>query len=292
MKGCALALLRDFLLYLIPAGLIAYRFMSAGARLSDALAPAAFCAIPFWIGLKFLFGIRQPLREKRMLARADRPPSDGAQCAISGMIRARSPMVAPLSGLPSAAFRYAISAEVGKGKHRHLARIYEGTAITPSTIHTTTGTYRLLAVPTFDFESEVLDRERALSNARRLLATTKFEKPRPAMSKSRLQEEWTDNDGAYRYEVDHTSSPIPLENCRFEEFLLQQDEAVIVFGRYSARDSAIVADASWANVTRVMKGKVPQILAALDRRVRRYAIGGVVFCAVGFGVLLLISRNV
>jgi hypothetical protein len=292
MKGCAVAALRDFLLYLVGAALMTTAFVSGGATLSDAIAPAAFCAIPLWIGLKFLFGISQPLREKRMLARSEQPPIDGALCAISGTIHASSPLHAPLSGLPCTAFRYAISAEMGKGKNRRQMRMYEGTAVTPSTIHTKAGTYRLLAVPMFDFESELLDRATAMGNARGVIEDTKFEKPRPAMSKSRLEEEWSDDDGAYRYEVDHTSAPLPLEECRFEEFVVSQGEEITLFGRYSASRGGIVADASWANLTRLMKGGAPVIVAALGRRIKKYAIAGVIFTLVGVAAFMLISRGV
>lgn len=289
MKGCAVAGLLDLILFIAAMTPFARSIMQQGGGVTDALGPSLLCGGILWIGLKLLFGIAQPVREKRMLARRHEQPLDGKQCAVSGTIHAARPLRAPLSGISCVAFRYAILAIVGRGKNRNLAPIYEGVAVTPSTIRTPSGSYRLLAVPTFDFESELLDGEVARRNARAHLDSTTFEKPRPPRSKSRLAEEWSDDDGSYRYEVSHIEQAVPLDECRFEEFVVKQDEEVTVFGRYSRERAGLIADANWAHRTRVMKGSADLIVTSLSRRVRNYFIWGVFFTALSRGVYMLIS---
>jgi hypothetical protein len=291
VKGCAFAALRDLLLFLASAAAFVMVILKKGGGVTDAIGPSLLCGGILWIGLKLLFGIAHLIREKAMLGRRHAPPADGELCALSGTIHAVNPLQAPLSGVNCAAFRYTISAIVGRGKNRTIAPIYEGVAITPSTLRTRAGSYRLLAVPTFDFESELLDTEAAQRNARIHIERTKFEKPRPAGSKSRSAEEWSDDDGAYRYEVSHTETLISPEEWRFEEFVMKPGEEVTIFGRYSVERGGILADANWANKTRVMKGNADLILAALNRRIRSYFIWGVFFTAASAGVFMLISAH-
>lgn len=80
-----------------------------------------------------------------------------------------------------------------------------------------------------------------------------------------------------------------LEECRFEKFVVKQDDEVPVFGPYSLERAGLVADANWARQTRVMKGRAERILASLRRRIRNYLFWGVFFVALSRVVYMLIS---
>ena len=289
MKGCAVAGLLDLLLFAAGWALLTWLKVANGVVLNDALGPGFLLAVPLWMGLKLLHGAWQILREKKMLDRRNELPVEGERCALSGTVHARSPLRAPLSGVPCSMFRYAILGVVGRGRNRTIATIYEGTAVTPSTIRTSTGSYRILAVPTFDFESELLEQETSVQNARQLVEETTFEVPLSARARSRSAEEWSDEDGDYRFDMSNTTAPPPLEDCRFQEFAVKEGEEVTVMGRYSVTRGGIVADANWANKTRIMKGPVERVVVSLNRRVRRYVIGGVVFSGIAIAAFNRLS---
>lgn len=229
-----------------------------------------------------------------MLERAldGQPPIDGRIGVITGTIHAvGGAMRAPLSGLPCIAFRYSIFKEMGSGRRARKAVYYEGTALSPSQVATNGGTYRLLAVPTFDFESEYLEHAPAVRRAAEHIRTAEFSPPQAPFTRPAIEKQWSDDDGSYRHEVRHATSEIDLETCSFTESVVKDGAAVCVFGRYSASRGAIVADRNWANETRIMTANGPTITAALGKRFVGYVVWGVVCCCVSATIAALVLNG-
>lgn len=290
MKGCGFAAVRDLLLYVVIAGAFAWLLAGDDEKLLELIAPAAFCAAPFWIALRLIAGVAQVLRERSMLRRTDEPPRDGDVCALAGIIRATSLLRAPLSGVECIAFSSAVHTWIRVGSRQSQVTLYEALAVTPAVVDTRAGSFRLLAVPTFDFDSELLDAKTASRSAQSLFTRPEIKKARPP--RGRLAEQWSDDDGSYRYEADYTTSPIDLNNCTFTESLVRPGEQIILIGRYSAAHGGIVADENWANVTRIMKGDATAAIASLTRRAKRYVIAALLFCAAGVAMFMLIRDAV
>lgn len=112
------------------------------------------------LSISLLWSARGVLRDRRLIrdAIAGQPPVDGKWAGFSGVIRASSPITSPISGKSAVAFKYTISQSVGSGKSSHLVSHYEGTALAAPKISTSAGTYRLLAVPTFDMETSDVEK--------------------------------------------------------------------------------------------------------------------------------------
>lgn len=227
-----------------------------------------------------------------MLARAidGQPPIDGQIGVITGEIHAQgTAMRAPLSDVPCIAFQYEIFKHVRSGRQGHKAVYYKGIALTPSTIRTKSGSYKLLAVPTFDFESEFLAHDATVRRAAALIRTANFEAPQKPFTRPAIENQWSDNDGSYRLEIKHATTAFDLETCSFSEFVVKDGEAVCVFGRYSAARGGIAADENWANETRIMKADGATIVAALGSRVARYIVWGLIACGASATIAILAS---
>ncbi len=240
-----------------------------------------------WIGLGLLVGIRQPVRERAALAGclAGRRPADGERTGIAGTIDAAGELLrSPLTGTACLAYRYEIYLYVGHGRRRTRAVYFEGVALVPSVVSTPAGSFRLLAVPEFDFGREDVDAQRALFHWSEHVKTATFETPEAA--RKTLAKQWTDDDGAYRSEKRHpTDGEVPLEECKYHEDLIRKGDPVYVVGRFSESRGGIVPDANWANVTRIMKGDPDAILRQLGARTVRYAVGGIACLGAAAGLL-------
>lgn len=290
MKGCAIRAVLQLLLYVgIVAGFI-FLFRRFGFPIHEGWGAALFSALFAWMGLTLFYSARKPIRERKMLARAleGQPPIDGRIGVITGTIHADGgAMRAPLSGSPCVAFHYSISREMGSGRRAHKAVFYEGTALIPSKIATIRGTYRLLAVPTFDFQGEYLERAPTLRRAAEHIRNGEFSAAQAAFTRPAIEKQWSDDDGSYRHEVKHATSDIDLEKCSFTEFVVKDGEAVCVFGRYSAARGGIVPDLNWANETRIMTANGPTILARLEKRFAGYVVWGLICCGASVTIAAL-----
>jgi hypothetical protein len=288
MKGCARSALLQLAGFLAILGGIVY-FL----ELRYALAPgktfgaSVFAAVFGWMGLGFLVSIRKPIRERAALAgcMAGKRPADGAWTGIAGTIEPAGELLrSPLTGSECLAYRYSIDLTRGSGRQRTHSVYFEGVALVPSVIATPAGSFRLLAVPEFDFGKEVVEPERALFHWNEHLKTATFETPEAA--RKTLAKQWTDDDGAYRSEKQHpTAGEVPIEECKFHEDLIRKGDRVYAVGLFSEVRGGIVPHPNWANVTRIMKGDPESILRQLRARIVRYAIGGVVCLGVSAGIL-------
>jgi hypothetical protein len=288
MKGCARSLLLQLGGFLaILAGVFAFLQLRHGLAPARVIGPAFFSALFGWVGLGWLAAIRKPVRERAALAGclAGRRPADGKWTGIAGTIEAAGALLrSPLTGTECLAYRYEIYLWVGQGRRRTRAVYFEGVALVPSVISTPAGSFRLLAVPEFDFGREDVDPKQALFHWSEHVKTAAFETPEAA--RKTLAKQWTDDDGAYRSEKRHpVEGEIPLEECKYHEDLIKKGDRVYAVGLFSESRGGIVPHANWAHHTRIMKGDPDSILRQLRSRTIRYAIGGVVFLGVAGGIL-------
>jgi hypothetical protein len=249
----------------------------------EATVPAAVVAgFLATLSISLLWSARGVLRDQRLIkdALAGQPPVDGKWAGLSGVIRSSSPITSPISGKSAVAFKYTISQSVGSGKSAHVVSHYEGMALAAPKISTSAGTYRLLAVPTFDMETTDVEKGDALRNAAAYIAATSFETTAtPKEERQTLEKEWTDDDGVFRRDRKGTDEA-DLTLCRFEEQMIAQGEQVCVLGLYSAARGGIVPDPNWANQTRIIKGDGESGVEQLGSRARRYVIGALVCGAI------------
>jgi hypothetical protein len=289
VKGCARTLLLQFAVFLaIGAGVMVllhrYYGLPPGRTLGVSLG-VAFCG---WVGLALLFGIAQPVRERFWLRNclAGRRPPDGKRTGIVGTIDAAGALiVSPLTGTDCVAWKYEISLTRGSGKNRRKSVFFEGIGLVPSVISTPSGSYRLFAVPAFDFGAEGVEMGTALRHWQEHIETARFEEK--AAARRTLEKQWTDDDGAYRSEKRHVADDAPIEECDFREDLIRRGDAVYAVGLFSEARGGLVPHANWARETRIMKGDAPSVLKQLDARIVRYFIGGVLFSAAAAGIFLV-----
>ena len=241
------------------------------------------------VALALLLGIARPFRERAALRSglAGHRPADGERACIVGTIEAATrgeELRAPFSGVESLAHRYEIYEMRRIGKSSSKVPYSEGVALIPSVVTAPSGTYRLLAVPTFDFAGEHVEPGKALFHWTEYAKTAPFEAD---PKKPSIEKEWTDDDGRYRCEKRWPMpADVPIETCRFHETLVRPGDRVYLVGRFSESRGGIVPDPNWARDTRLMKGDPDAVLRQLGRRIVWYAIAGVLSGAAAAGILL------
>lgn len=222
---------------------------------------------------------------------------DGRQVGLMGTITTSSPLLrAPLSGSPCLAYKYSISMMDKTGKNHSIVTLVEGIAIVPSHIATPCGNFKLLAVPTFEtggllFSPDANVRETTLHNAAELLRTATFEPP-GTIVRGALEKQWTDDDGAYHRDQNHSAQSIPLDECRFQETIVRQGEQVYVHGLYSAQRGGLVPHANWSKPTRILTGDIDEVTRKLGRTMRNYLSGGVLLCGIAAGIVAYFLQQI
>jgi hypothetical protein len=176
---------------------------------------------------------------------AGRAPDDGEPTAVAGVIRAKKPLLTPLSRRPAAYFSYSVYRRVGKASREEY---YCGEALTPSEIVTPQGEFRLLAIPHVEF-GIATDPATALVNFRTYLAMTSIDSP---ATKRRRSRSWSDESGCWRSDVKVRAGDI-ADKC-LSELALLDGQQVCVLGRYSEARRAIIPPESWFDQTEVIDG--------------------------------------
>lgn len=276
MKGCA----RTCLLWLLGWGLAAYAFYFYFTTLHHfgpptywAAALAGLCVI---LPIGYAIGIGTAYRERKMLLDAvtGTPPEDGQWVAVSGTIRSMAPLRAPISGTECVAYQYRISKRVRQAKSPSTAVVYDGKALTPSTIAGRHGSVRLLAVPFFDLPMASVSDAAAAANAQRYASATAFESgATPSDRKTTVERESTDDDGMFRVDRAYADAPADMSDCVFEERLVANGATVCAFGLYSRMRGGLIPHPNWAKQTRLMLGDATQVAAQLRSRMLRYLLG-------------------
>ena len=243
----------------------------------------------------YLIGIFTASRERKTLLEASigTPPADGKWVAVSGHIHALSPLRAPLSGASVVYYEYRMSYWVRSGKSSSQVSLYDGKALTPSTIATRQGSVRLLAVPALDLPNEDIATQTAFENAQRYIESTQFQtSDTPKEKRVRMEDESTDDDGSFRRDDYHPpSSGQSLRDCVFQEKVVKQNEMICAFGIYSQQRGGIIPHPNWAKQTRIMRGDDLSVARQLRNRMLKYALGAVIFAAIAFGITKLYVRH-
>lgn len=287
MSGCA----RTCVLWLVGWAAAAtgfYFFLVRFGILDPAIYWASVGAgLCVTICVSYIIGIWSSWRERAILldTMAGTPPTDGQWIAVSGHIRANSPLRTPLSGTPAVAYEYKISRTERSGKNSSDVPYYDGKGLSPSTIATRQGSVRLLAVPLFDIPAEVIDHRVAVANALQYISTTPFQtSATPEDLKVGMEHEATDDDGNFRVDKKHSDNDVELEECNYHEKVVKQGEMVCAFGLYSQQRGGLIPHPNWAKHTRIMRGDATDVARQLRNRMIKYVIGIVVFGAIAYGV--------
>ena len=290
MKGCA----RTCLLWLLGWGAASYAFYLHFVSLRDFSTPmywaAAIAGLAVVSAIAYALGIGTAYRERKLLldAMAGTPPPDNQWAAVSGTIHSMAPLTAPISGKEAVAYEYKIYRHEQHGKNSSQVTYYEGKALTPSTIASRHGSVRLLAVPAFtDIANEELNWTESVEKAKEYVAQTDFELVETGQKRrSKLEDEWVDDDGQYRVDRRHTTDDVDLaDDFRFEEKRINQGEQVCAFGLYSRQRGGLIPHPNWAKHTRVMRGDPSTVAGQLRSRMVKYFIGTLVASGIAYGIV-------
>lgn len=250
-------------------------FLSEGEALRDiwpASIAAGICSVA---AVMCLIGVAGTAGERLSLRNAigGQLPQDGNWVILAGRMKASSPLTSPISGKQVAAYRYEMHRMVGEGRGRRKGKDYFGTALAASTLETNAANFRVLAVPMFDMPTSTVDEVDARRNAQTYVAATHFQQIEFGRGSSvSLEPPQTDERGACQLDESETREP-DLSACTLDEWVIEQNAPVCVFGRYSRARGGIVADPNWAKPMRVMLGDAEIVVASLGARIRNYLIG-------------------
>ena len=300
MKGCARSLALILLVYIgSVAGIAWFLYERFDLPFDRTWHVCLVAGLFVWVGLTLLGGIPEVFRERgsiRACLRGQRPV-DGRQVGLVGTISTSSPLLrAPLSGTECLAYKYAILMRQTSGKNRNVVTVVEGIAIVPSAIATPCGSFKLLAVPTLEtgaalFSRDAATRETTIQNAAELLRTARFESPGKVV-RGTLEKRWTDDDGAFQWDHNHSTQAIPLDECRFQEDVVRSGAKVYVYGLYSEQRGGLIPHPNWSKDTRILTGDIDEVTRKLGRKIRNYTLGGVIFCGLGPGIVAFFLHQV
>ncbi|HQG64748.1 MAG TPA: hypothetical protein PLA32_03140 [Smithella sp.] len=292
-----------FALYiLLVAGFAAWFFLyfptaspgdilpEASFRIKKALIGGLVVAIPAWLVLCQLSGVWLRIQEREQLVQAAKGHflADGERGVFYGQIhRDGPPLTAPLSKRDCLLYRYEVTHTESRPSRlkstdvSNNSTIYdaEGFALTPSTIHTASGSLKLLTLVTPKFKADRIPSDQAVGNykeylSKALLQGTGSLDMYPSIKNSII----SDTDGDIRYDLG-TGQLDPTDQLNIQEHIVQDGETVAVFGKYSAAVSGIVFDPV-AYEVRLYKGSLESMKKELMRGVRWYAFGAMILCLV------------
>ena len=295
MKGCAFRALLSLVEFLVVAGLIGVALQRwYGVAPVDAMGALIFAGLFAWMSVQLVRSAFTAWRERAALGAgmAGAEPIDGRPTILVGEIQPLGAALrAPLSDQECVAYTFEIYEMKRVGKSTSKVVYADGVAITPSTIMTRGGSYRLLAVPELDCPEGDLDDATARARALEQMSTLTYQ-PSTPFSRPSIEQQWNDDDGAFLRETLHVEGDVDLTRCRLSEKRLECGARVCVFGQYSAAKRAIVANTSdWSKITRVMKGDAGVVGRQLRASVVRRSIGAVVCAALALGVIAAFVSN-
>jgi hypothetical protein len=200
-------------------------------------------------------------------------PEDGAHTVLVGTVEATGPLLrAPLDGSACVAYSYAIQDVRGTGKQRFVSNIARGVALTPTSIVTRTGSYRLLAVPALEAVEPSSTHSQMVASFQRYAQEAIFIDQKGAADE--LLAQWEDVDGRYRSDVAYaTFADAETAHWVLTQQHLPPSSQVCVFGRYSAARGGIVPSAG--GPVRVIRGSVDDVTASLGSKVFTRGLLGV-----------------
>jgi hypothetical protein len=259
-------------------------------RIKKALIGGLVVAIPAWLVLCQLSGAWLRIQEREQLVHASKGHflTDGERGVFFGQIQRNGPpLTAPLSKRDCLLYRYEIthtesrpsrlkSTDSSNDSTIHDA---EGFALTPSTIHTASGSLKLLTPVTPKFKADPIPSGQAVENYREYLTTVTLQGAGsldmfPSLKSSIMN----DTDGFIRYDLGRGQLD-PTDQLHIQEHIVRDGETVAVFGKYSAALGGIVFDPVGYEVL-LYKGTLESIKKDLSRGAKWYAFGAIALCVV------------
>jgi hypothetical protein len=278
----------------VSAGISWYLQTRHSAAPIDTLGIATMAGLVGCVGVGLLKAAYGSWRERRAIAGgiAGLRPVDGRGAVLVGRIQPQGlPLKAPLDGADCVTYTYEVSEETGSGRHRAIATHFKGVALTPSTILTTSGSYRLLAVP------DLVEADEASGSPSDHIAA--FERYARATSfigrddaARELLDRWTDGDGAYRSDVAYAIlDHLKLVHCRLEQRHIRPGAPIAVFGTFSTGQGGIVPTTGLGGNPRLVQGDLQQLVAVLGSTARTRLILGMLASAASVGLVAAFSGN-
>lgn len=292
MKGCATSCVLWLLGWGAAAGAFYYYFVNLHDFGPPMYWASAFAGLFVVAIVAYARGIGLSYRERKMLleAVAGTPPADGEWVAVSGTIHSMNPLTAPISGASVVAYEYKIHRHERFGRNNSEIIYYQGKALAPSTISTRQGGVRLLSVPMFnELQSETIPWQQAVERAKEYVSRTTFELMDTSQKRrTKLEDEWTDDDGEFRLDRRRSSAHVDLaEDFRFDEKHVKQGEQICAFGLYSRQRGGLIPHENWSNQTRLMRGDAANVAGQLRSRMVKYGIAIVIFSGLIYGIVRL-----
>lgn len=262
----------------------------ASFRIKKALIGGFVIAIPAWLVLCQLSGVWLRVQERQQLVQASKGHflADGERGVFYGQIqRDGPPLTAPLSQRNCLLYRYTVThnesrpSRLKSNDSSNDSTVYdaEGFALTPSTIHTASGSLKLLTPVTPKFKADHIPADQAIENYKKFLTATTLQGAGsldmfPSLKSSIMNK----TEGAIRYDLG-TGQLDPTDQLYIQEHIVQDGETVAVFGKYSASLGGIVFDPVGYEVF-LYKGTLESMKKDLLRGAKWYAFGAIVLCVV------------
>ncbi len=246
------------------------------------------------LGVAYIAGIGQKLKSAALIRRGlnGEPPRDGEKFAAIGRITPKgATLTSPFTKTSCVAYKYEIKVRGSK----HDTTVFDGFALTPSTIQTGNQSIRLLAWGEIKQSFKSIPVSEAKPNAEDYLAKTEFAEPsilnlRQAITD--LQAIYRDDDGSVRRDQrgvrpNLDTGSIDLDVARYNEVVLRPGDPVCVIGRYSAQRGGIVpSDHPIADPVTIEVGEPDAFVPRARFGAVGYLIGGAIFLGVALVALL------
>ncbi len=264
--------------------MLQFRFgVAPSATIGVSLLSGAFA----WASAGLLLSAFGRWRERAVIMGgvAREAPEDGAHTVLVGTVEATGPLLrTPLDGSACVAYSYAIQDVRGTGRQRFVSNIARGVALTPTSIVTRTGSYRLLAVPALEAIEPTSTHSQMVASFQRYAQEAIFIDQKGAADE--LLAQWEDVDGRYRSDVAYaTFGDAETAHWVLKQQHLPPSSQVCVFGRYSAARGGIVP--STGGPVRVMRGTVDDVTASLRSKFFTRSLVGVVCAGIAAGIIWL-----
>ncbi|HEY3057259.1 MAG TPA: hypothetical protein VGK31_15135 [Thermoanaerobaculia bacterium] len=285
-KKACLTWLAVYVVLAVAIGLIVYRRYPQSGPAEGA---AVFGGVVAWMGVAYLCTIPKKIGEAMMIRRArdGEPPRDGERFAAIGRIVANGPTVtSPFTRTPCVAYKYQIRST---GEHDHS--LYEGFALTPSTIQTAQGGIRLLAYPDLKVKPQMIPSAEAQPRAEDYIQATSFREATFSNirdSFAEMMKLFNDDDGSIRFDHRSANQNTALSRAWYYEWIVRPGDQVCAIGHYSAAKHGLVPDpeAPLQHQATVEQGEPDVFVGRSYRGALGYLIGGGIFAGIAAAGLL------
>jgi hypothetical protein len=287
-RGCLIILALFGALFAIYFAFLTRYFEWPGNLLAAGLG-ALFGAMGFG-GIGHLIWARRDTKAFRRAARHE-PLVDGAVVVAAGPIRPLGfPLTSPFGQQPCVAYEYEVvqaAAPASAGRGNSGGADLAGFALAASVIDTPAGGIRLLGFPMLDEFPQTRTPGRELAErARAYAASAPFERVQgigALQMFAAFDDALADADGVVRKDFRLRDDPIPFEQRRLGERIVEVGQQVCAVGRYDAAKRALVPRG--ATLNRLWPGTPEKVRAKIVSTARSQAVISLVFFLVSHAFL-------